>query len=257
VSIELRTFPGLERVAGLVHGLTTRAGGVSAGAFASLNLGRATGDLDEHVAENGRRVAAALGVSRVRWPRQVHGTTVRFVSGADTGPVGDADVVATDEAGLGLGVLGADCPGVLLVDPARRAIAAVHSGWRGTVAGVVPAAVAALSSRYGTNPADLRAAIGPGISARRYEVGPEVADTVRTRVPHGDRCIARGRGDRSFVDLTLAIRNQLEACGVRASSIEASLLCTFDDADVLFSHRRDGAGTGRHGLVVAWSRPSV
>ncbi len=253
MAVPLLTFPGLERVPGLRHGVTTRSGGVSTGTFASLNLGRSTRDDGGAVTENGRRVARAIGATRVRYPHQVHGTTVTVVSASDAGPVGESDAVVTDEAGVALGVLGADCPGVLIVDPVRRALAVVHSGWRGTVAGIVAESIARLCDRFGSRVEDCLAGIGPGISARNYEVGPEVADAVRTRVPYGDRCVTPGRADRSRVDLPLAIRNQLEAAGLRPSSIETMDLCTFDERDRLFSHRRDGAETGRHGLVAMWS----
>ncbi len=256
MAVPLLTFPGLAGVPGLRHGVTTREGGVSAGSWRSLNLGRSTGDSPEAVTENGRRVGAALGADRVRFPRQVHGTTVRVVVSSDAGPVGEADAVVTNEPGVALGVLGADCPGVVIADPVRRTLAVVHSGWRGTVAGVVPAAVGVLVERFGSRPADLVAGIGPGISARSYEVGPEVGEAVRTRVPGGDRCVVKGRGDRCHVDLALAIRTQLEALGVRSCAIEAMSLCTFEAEELLFSHRRDGAGAGRHGLVAMWERAS-
>lgn len=251
--LPLLTFPGLARVPGLRHGVTTREGGVSTGAFASLNLGRSTADDPDAISENGRRVAEAIGATRVRYPRQVHGITIRSLSASDEGPVGDADGVVTDEAGVALGVLGADCPGVLIVDPVRRTMAVVHSGWRGTVRGAVPAAIAMLVDRFGTRPPDCLAGIGPSISAGAYEVGAEVADAIRTTVPLGARCVTAGRGDRSYVDLALAIRNQLELAGVPGTSIETMERCTFTERELLFSHRRDGVGTGRHGLVAVWS----
>lgn len=256
MTVPLLTFPGLARVPGLRHGVTTREGGVSGGSWRSLNLGRSTGDLPDAVTENGRRVGEAIGAARVRFPRQVHGAAVRIMTSSDAGPVGEADALATGEPGVALGVLGADCPGVVIADPVRRALAVVHSGWRGTVAGVVPAAVGVLVERFGSRPEDLVAGVGPGISARRYEVGPEVADVLRTRIPGGDRCVGKGRGDRAYVDLALAIRAQLEALGVRSSAIEAMELCTFEATELLFSHRRDGAGAGRHGLVAMWTSAS-
>ena len=256
MAIPLLTFPGLLRVPGLRHGVTTRAGGVSRGSFSSLNLGRSTSDDASAITENGRLVAEAIGAARVRYPHQVHGTTVKVVTASDALPVGESDAVVTNEAGVALGVLGADCPGVVIVDPVRRALAVVHSGWRGTVAGIVTKSIALLCDRFGCVPEDCLAGIGPGIAARSYEVGPEVADAVRTRVPHGDRCVTRGRGDHSYVDLALAIRNQLESGGLRSSSIETMDLCTFAEPDLLFSHRRDGAETGRHGLVAVWTPES-
>jgi YfiH family protein len=252
--VELRTFPGLAGVAGLVHGVTTRAGGVSAGSYASLNLGRGSGDDAASVAENGRRVAEAVGAAAPpRFPHQVHGAAVVVLEDREGGsPLGEADAVATARPGAAVGVLGADCPGVILVDPVRRALAVVHSGWRGTLAGVVPVAVETLRRRFGSDGKDLRAGIGPGISARRYEVGPEVAEPFRSAFPGADRCISRGRGDRSHLDLHEAIRLQLASAGVPAERVETMAACTYDDSASFFSHRRDGARTGRHALVAMW-----
>ncbi len=251
--MDMLTFPGLADVVGLAHAITTRAGGVSAGAFASLNLGRRTADLPVAVAENRRRAARALGFPALVSPRQVHGASVVEVRTADEDP-GEADAVMTDRAGVLLGILGADCPGVLLVDPRRRALALVHAGWRGTAAGVAPATVAALVERYGCAPGDLRAAIGPGISQAAYEVGPEVAAALAASSPAARASLARGREDRWQVDLGGLLVGQLTACGVPASSIERSHYCTHRDATLFFSHRRDGERAGRHALLAGWTR---
>lgn len=249
----LLPFPGLAVVPGLAHGVVPRAGGVSVGPWASLNLGRSTGDAPEAVTENARRLAAALGApGRVAFPRQVHGARVLVLDGPPAGPLPDADAVATGTPGVAVGVLGADCPGVLVVDPVRRALAVVHSGWRGTVAGVLPAAIATLAARFGSPPADLHVCIGPGISARRYEVGPDVVGPFLAAMPAAAGCVRPGRADRAFLDLEGALRLQALAAGVAAARIEALGGCTFDDADRWFSHRRDGGVTGRHGLVALW-----
>lgn len=249
--VELLAFPGIAAaVPGLVAGVTSRAGGVSRGAYASLNLGRSCGDEPDAVTENGRRLAAALGATeRVRFPRQVHGREVVVLDAVPAGPLPDADAVVTAVVGLPVGVLGADCPGVLLADPVHRAIGVVHCGWRGTVAGVLLAAIEAMRTRFGTDPGALRVGLGPGISARRYEVGPDVAEPVAASIPGGAACLTPGRGDRRFLDLHEALRRQALAAGVPAAAIEAIALCTYDERDRFFSHRREGPATGRHGLV--------
>jgi hypothetical protein len=238
-------------VPGLAHGVTTRTGGVSTGSFASLNLGRATADRPEAVAENRRRAAAALGFAGFVGPRQVHAARVVEVRATDEDP-GEADGVMTDRDGVLLGVLGADCPGVLLVDERHHGLALVHAGWRGVVGGIVPAAVEALATRYGTRPDDLRAAIGPGIGPERYEVGPEVAEALRAAAPHAPLALRPGRADRWHADLAVVIEAQLVSAGVPAPSIERSPHCTYRDAALLFSHRRDGAQTGRHAFLAGW-----
>lgn len=246
------SFPGLAGVSGLAHAMTTRSGGVSAGPFASLNLGPRTPDLPTAVAENRRRAAVALGFVTLVSPRQVHGAHIVEVREADAQP-GEADALMTDRPGVLLGVLGADCPGVLLVDPRRRSLALVHAGWRGIVAGVAPAAVKALALRYGCAPGRLRAGIGPGISQAVYEVGPDVAEALSASAPGARACLARGQTDRWRADLAGLLELQLRASGVPAEAIERSPYCTHRDATLFFSHRRDGVSAGRHALLAGWT----
>lgn len=253
--MRLLTFPGIAAaIPGLVHGVTEREGGASRGPYASMNLGRSTGDDPAAVTENGRRLYERLGApSPVRFPHQVHGRRVVVLEDLPEGPIGEADAVATATPGRAVGVLGADCPGVLVVDPVRRAVAVVHSGWRGTVEGVLPAAIATLVARFGSHADDLRVGIGPGISAASYEVGPDVAEPFRAAFAWGASCLAPGRGDRSWLDLALALRLQARDAGVRADRIEAIDLCTLRERERFFSHRRDGPKTGRHALVAMWA----
>jgi YfiH family protein len=239
----------------LVHGVTAREGGASSGPYASLNLGRSTGDAPAAVAENARRLAEALeSPVRARFPHQVHGRDVWVLEDHPAGDGPRADAVATALEGAPVGVLGADCPGVLLVDPVRRALAVVHSGRGGTLLGVVPAAIETLARRFGSRAQDLRAGIGPGICAASYEVGPEVEREWRAGFPRANEVLARGRGDRFHLDVPRAIAIQLEAAGVPASNVETFPLCTFTERDRFFSHRRDGPRTGRHALVAMWQK---
>jgi copper oxidase (laccase) domain-containing protein len=142
---------------------------------------------------------------------------------------------------------------VLVADPVRRAAAVVHAGWRGTLAGVLPAAVQALRDRYGSRPADLRVGLGPGIGPERCEVGPEVAEAFLREVPASAPCLARGRGDRWHLDLHAELARQALACGVAPASVERLALCTHASPSLFFSHRRDGPATGRHALVAMWA----
>ncbi|MFM8980715.1 MAG: peptidoglycan editing factor PgeF [Planctomycetia bacterium] len=259
-------FPALEGLAGLAHGVTTRAGGVSTGDFARLNVGRSTPDAPEAVAENRRRAAAALGFASFTSPRQVHGTRlveVRAPGGTTgSGPggkpasePGEADGLFTDVPGVLLGVLGADCPGVLLVDPTRRALAVVHAGWRGVAAGIVPAAVARLRERYGCDPQHLWVAVGPGIGQDAFEVGPEVAEALERSLAGAAAALRRGRGDRWHADLGAVIAGQAVAAGVRAGQVSQAPHCTHRDGSLFFSHRRDGTRAGRHALLAGWALP--
>lgn len=249
-------FPALEGLAGLCHGVTTRAGGVSAGDFASLNVGRSTADEPGAVAENRRRAAAALGFAAFTSPRQVHGTRLVEVEGPGVEP-GEADGLLTDVPGVLLGVLGADCPGVLLADPARRALAVVHAGWRGVAAGIVPAAIARLRARYGCDPCGLWVAVGPGIGQEAFEVGPEVAEALERTVAGAGAALRRGRDDRWHADLAAVIAAQAVAAGVRAGRVACAPHCTHRDRALFFSHRRDGARAGRHALLAGWAAPGA
>jgi YfiH family protein len=179
------------------HGFTTRAGGVSAAPYDTLNLGGKWGDEPAHVTENRRRVAEAIG-GRPFVARQVHGTVIRRVrAGDDLDAVArqEADGLCTDAPGLVLGVFVADCVPVLLADARTGACAAVHAGWRGTVAGILPAAVRTLASEFGARPSDLRVALGPAIGPCCFEVGLEVVDAPRGARPrHRSAVAARARG---------------------------------------------------------------
>jgi len=189
-------------------------------------------------------------------PRQVHGAYVTVVRAPDqeTQEAG-CDGLTTDRTGILLGVLGADCPGVLLVAPVQRALAVVHAGWRGVAANIVPAAVSLLVQTYDVRADGILAGIGPGISAARYEVSDAVAAGIRAAIPvtAHSHVVRPGRPGHAHVDLGAALRAQLMASGVPPGSIEVHPSCTFEDPR-FFSHRRDAGVTGRHALVAGWLR---
>jgi polyphenol oxidase len=212
---------------------STRMGGVSDGAFASLNLGFLSGDDRELVQENRRRLYEAAGAhpERVSWPRQVHGAEV-----VRAGTRGDeADAIWTDEAGEAVMVVTADCVPVALARiGGRPAVALAHVGWRGLLAGVVPAVVAALGNRL------VAAAIGPGIGPCCYEVGEEVAGPVREA--YGYDLVPDGK-----LDLPGAVERALRSAGcVRVDRLDE---CTACHPERYFSHRRDEGRTGRQGAI--------
>ena len=216
---------------------TTRRGGVSEGPFASLNIGRRTGDEGAHVEANRERLAAAVGSEWGRFARaiQVHGTRVRRVEAVPErdDPWEEADGHATALPDVPALVFVADCLPIALVAPG--AVAMVHAGWRGLADGVIENGLAALPAG-----APVRAAIGPGIGPCCYEVG----DEVRERFPAE---VADGRN----LDLKLAARRRLEAAGV--AEVHDIGLCTSCHPELFFSHRRDDGTTGRQAGVV-WRR---
>jgi polyphenol oxidase len=221
---------------------TDRHGGVSEPPFDTANLGLATGDDPAAVAENRRRVAHALGgdagdPGRWAWARQVHGGDA--VEPAGPGRTGDADALVTSAPGLPLLVLVADCAPVALV--AGGAIAAVHVGWRGLLAGIVPAAVE-LARRRGDGP--VRAVVGPCISATHYEFGARELDQLTRRF--GPAVVGRTATGAAAFDLRAGVRAALDEAGVvEHADID---LCTYA-SDSHFSHRRDGV-TGRQALII-------
>ncbi|MFO7566942.1 MAG: peptidoglycan editing factor PgeF [Enhygromyxa sp.] len=228
--------------AALTHGFTTRHGGVSQGRFATLNLGERWGDDPEAVAENYRRVAAAGGFApeALLRVRQVHGDAVLAGCEARADSEADALWLHRDHPGPKgvIGVLTADCVPILLCDRRATVAAAVHSGWRGTVANIAARTVEALTSA-GAAPEDLLAAIGPCIELDAFEVGEEVAEQFDARF------IARAGFEKPHVDLLACVRAQLEAAGVPANQIERVGGCTHANPDLYFSYRRDGAGIGQ------------
>jgi purine-nucleoside/S-methyl-5'-thioadenosine phosphorylase / adenosine deaminase len=241
----------LSRVLGVVHGFTTRLGGVSEGPLRSLNLARRPGEQEGRLRENWRRVGAALlpglGAERMALVDQVHGAQVLEAT-RPTGPLatlGPADALITTRPGVVLAVRTADCAPVLLAAPGG--VAAIHAGWRGVAGGVVTAAVEALCARAHVDPSQVRAAVGPCIGPAAFEVGDEVLDALEPAVPLFERCLTRP-GPRPHVDLARAIRHQLRAAGV--GEVDVVAYCTAGRSE-LFSHRADGPDTGRQAAVIA------
>ena len=242
----------IERSAGLpgsvVHGFTDRLGGASEGRYATLNLGRRWGDEPAAVAENYRRVAAAAGFrgEALRLVRQVHGAMVLRASELAADSEADGLWLHRDDGPLIAGVLTADCVPLLLADAAGTVAAAVHSGWKGTVADIAGAAVRVLAEQVPVG--TLVAAIGPCIEVGAFEVGEEVAARF-------DPAFVRREGfARPHVDLVATVRAQMIAAGVPAGSIERVGGCTFADPSHYFSYRRDGAGIGQMLAFIGFPR---
>jgi YfiH family protein len=229
------------------HGFSTRSGGVSPAPWDSLNLGGAVGDEPARVAENWSRLEAATGLGFAR-VRQVHGARV-VTAVARCAPGHEADAVVSRTPGVAACIAVADCVPVLLADPASGAVAAVHAGWRGTVAGAAAAAVEALAAQCGSHPAELLAAIGPSIGPCCYEVSPDLA--VQFEHAFGAAVVDRSRA-APRLDLWEANAMALTAAGLRSDRIERLGRCTSCEGRLFFSHRRDGGATGRQ---VAWIAP--
>lgn len=228
------------------HGFSTRTGGVSTGIYESLNLGTNRGDDPEKVRENFQRVCAALGVSmdKLVFSAQVHGDAVRVCTSADAGfgldrsvPY-EADALITDVPGLTLAVFSADCLPILLYDPERAVIAAVHAGWRGTALGIVEKTVAKMVEHYGCDAESILAAIGPGISKCCFETHEDVPNAMTEALGAAALRFIEVREDGKFkVDLKGLNALRLERMGVRAANIAVSEECTACLPGKYWSHR--------------------
>jgi polyphenol oxidase len=233
------------------HGFSTRAGGVSPAPYNSLNLGAKWGDSSENVAENRRRVLAASGARALFRVSQKHGTRVVVVAAGDdpdTVKVMEADGLCSNQAGLGLVVHVADCVPVLIADARTRACAALHAGWRGTVAGMAAAGVAALVENFGCRPEDLRVALGPCIGVCCFDVGAEVVAAFESAWPGARSAgiVVETQGFQPRIDMRRCLRLQFQAAGVLPESIDASADCTScDPAGRFYSFRRSGRLTGQ------------
>lgn len=222
---------------------TTRHGGCSTGNYSGFNINNYCGDETSHIVENRRSLAAVLGIddNHIMMPHQVHGTEVRRIDGPQQEVIEGVDAVMTDVPQLCIGVSTADCIPILLYDETHHAVCAVHAGWRGTVKRIVHAAIHAMHATYGTEPFQLKAVIGPGISLECFEVGDEVYQQF------ADAGFNMGQIARKYskwhIDLPLCNRLQLEDWGVK--DIYMSGICTYLQYNDYFSARRLGVNSGR------------
>ena len=247
-SIEARALAGLT---GIRHAFFTRNGGVSPGIYASLNAGVGSNDDPQNVAANRARMAASLGVAPERFLTcyQIHSPHVVV---AETPWSGDArpraDAIVTNRPGLAIGISTADCGPVLFADPEARIIGAAHAGWRGALAGVTDATIAAME-RLGAARARIVAAIGPMIRQPDYEVGPDLRDQFIAAAPANQRFFASADRDGHFMfDLAGYVASRLASASIGA--IEDLGACTYADPARFYSYRRmthrGEADYGRH-----------
>ena len=241
-----------ESLAGLSHAVFTRRGGVSPAPWDSLNVGGSVGDDIRHVRENRIRSFDALG----RDPASIH--DVWLVHGTDVVHADaprdlalkppQADILTTDNPRVTLFLRYADCVPLLFHDPKKGVVALAHAGWLGTVRGVGTATLEAMRLRYGTDPRDVRAAIGPAIGPDHYEVGADVAGQIRAAFNSRADSLLEPRGERFHLDLWKANRLQLEDAGV--AQIEVAGICTACHTEDWFSHRAEKGKTGRFGALI-------
>jgi polyphenol oxidase len=235
----LLTSPSLSRLSGIAHAFFTRAGGVSEGVYASLNGGLGSGDERGRVIENRKRMAAALGVAPESFATvfQVHSPDVIVVDEPwNEGVRPLADAMVTRRPGLAIAVSSADCGPLLFADEEARVIGAAHAGWKGALAGVIEATIAAMEGQ-GAGRARMHVALGPMISRAAYEVGPEFkARFLEADAAHEKFFTPSPRDGRSMFDLPAFIGERLRQAGI--GNIDDLGRCTHGEEALFFSYRR-------------------
>ena len=253
----------------LVHGFSTRPGGVSTlESEKVLNLGFMEWDSRENVLENRRRFQSALGAANLDLVplKQIHSDVIRIFPQSAAADPCKGDASATNHSGLLLAIQTADCVPILLVDPKRRAVAAIHAGWRGTLARITQKAVGQMQFEFGSKPSDLLAAVGPSIGPCCYEVAADFVTKFTAQFADAAEYFDEPRSGEEpnplqwlnmkppghqpppknvHLDLRKANHSQLVAAGLLAKNIYVSDLCTACHTCLLFSHRREGPLSGR------------
>lgn len=235
-----RFYAVLQRFSGIIAGESTRLGGVSPHPYASLNLGKSTDDSWENVQENRRLLVRDLGFTadQLAMSYQVHGSEALRVEAP--GMAQGYDALFTNRPGILLAVTVADCTPILVYDEKNRAIAAIHAGWKGTVAGIVSKTLERMAEAFGTQGADCAAWVGTCIDSCSFEVGDEVA--AQFSDDHKNYQLSKSK---FTVDLKAANAAQLRAFGIPEEKIEISPFSTVLNNDRYFSHRKEQGVTGR------------
>lgn len=241
------TFSNLNE-AGVIHGFSTRLGGVSKQHLSSMNLSFSRGDEEENVRENFRRFGEAIGVKtgQMVFSDQQHHTMVRRVTAEDRGKgivrkldYQDVDGLITNDEGVCLVTFYADCIPLFFYDPVKRAIGLSHSGWRGTVNRMGEKTIQKMNQEFGSKPEELIVAIGPGICQSCYEVSRDVYEEFAAHFT-AEECVLifdRGRDDKFKLDLWKANELVLLSAGIRKEKLNITDICTCCNEKLLFSHR--------------------
>ena len=246
--------PEWERREGLLHGFLGRRGGKSAGAYAGLNLCFRVGDDPQVVKDNFCDVKKAVGAHdlRIVTMKQVHGERIIEVKDNRLKEAGEADGMITEEKGLFLGVLTADCVPILFVVRERKLVAVAHAGWRGTFAGIASKMVGLLKERHDVDPSSVEAAMGPAIGPCCYEIGADVSGPLVQKWGNiAEKCL-QSRTGKSFLDLRELNHLLLQDAGVPPEQIFKVGPCTSCAMEDFFSYRREKKETGRQLSFIGW-----
>jgi len=239
-------FNNLSPEKAIKHGFTTRIGGCSAPPYDTMNLAYHMGDDKETVDKNYAYIKTAMDITdhTIKMTTQIHkGNVYSITEENDTIPEG-IDGLVTDLTGITLTTYFADCVPILFFDPEKKVIGNAHSGWRGTLEEIGVNVVKEMIKSYGCDKNNILVGIGPCISQKNFEVGAEVEHAFTTRYPWSKDFITAGTGDKWYLDLKGIIKYQLEQIGINSQNIEISDLCTYENKQLFFSHRRDGNQRG-------------
>ncbi|MGE5220003.1 MAG: peptidoglycan editing factor PgeF [Chloroflexota bacterium] len=246
--------PAWQQYAGLLHGFTGRRGGKSVGPYAGLNLSYRVGDDPKVVSQNVCDVKLAVGIhdGRVVTMRQVHGDHIVEVKDKKLKEAGEADGMITAEPDIFLSALTADCVPLLFIAPKQRLAAAVHAGWRGTLADIAGKTVRLFKDHYGVESADLEVALGPAIGSCCYEVKDDVAAPLMKKWGRLTTPSISVKDGKSFVNLRRLNRDILRASGIPGKQLYEVGPCTSCVAEEFYSYRRERSETGRQMSFIGW-----
>lgn len=246
--------PQWENYHGLLHGFVGRRGGKSVGRYGGLNASYRVDDDAKIVSQNVCDMKLAVGIheGKIVTMRQVHGDNIVEIKDDKLKEAGEADGMITGATGVFLGVLTADCVPLLFVAPKQRFAAAVHAGWRGTLAGIAAKAVNLLREQYSIQAADIEVALGPSIGACCYEVKDDVAEPLMKKWGKLTTPSIVVKQGKTFINLSRLNRDILRASGVPGSQLFQIGPCTSCATDDFFSYRRAGGQTGRQMSLIGW-----
>jgi polyphenol oxidase len=236
-------FESFKKYKDIAHLVTTKEGWISG------DKPRFTGD-SESIYSGFRKelaISCELDANQFVFPRQTHSDRVVVVTSENvTSTIDDTDALITNERGLFICVQTADCVPILLFDPVKKVVAAIHAGWKGTIAKIAKKTIEQMVEKFDCNPADIVAGIGPSIHMHAYEVGPEVVEAVEASFTNSSAMLKPSMNEgKAYFDLWEANQTALMESGLLEENIEIMGLCSFEHADLFYSARRDGTDTGR------------
>lgn len=252
-NIQLLQFENLLEYPEVKHFSTTRTGGYSTGILKGFNLGYTVGDDPKNVTKNIELLQNSIDLkeSKIVFPKQTHSSNVGIVEN-DQNLFHNTDALITNISGICIAIRTADCVPILLFDPKQKVVAAIHSGWKGTIQKISQKTIEIMQQQFGTKSQDIIAGIGPSIGPEVYEVGPEVAEQFHVEFGTGHIIMPIQNSDKGLLDLWKVNKIILQESGILEKNIEVAEMCTYSNPELFYSARRDGVKTGRlaSGIII-------